>query len=353
MHAYPTIYIDEAGNTGSHVLDTNQPYFVLSAVHFTKEELKQIQKDIPFDKELHFVEMKRSHIGRQIIKKMLEHPLINESHISFEFINKQFCIYAQIVDMTIEPVFYYIYKEDLYKNRVNIILANCLYTLCRAHPNQEAVKDFLFSFENMIRTQTKENIENFYINVEILFRHSDAALAEILQHVKLSHIILEDILPEDKSYCLDTTVTSLFRMVDLWFKRLGEKLNIITDESKPIRDKMIVINNLSKINIEQQLVGYDTRKQIFPLPINSISMVDSKKNFGVQLADLIASSFAFAFGNATSKYERFQTELKKMLFDKQLKGLLIQPATADYLSQEVDNSNDSSPIDFIMQHLYK
>lgn len=60
--------------------------------------------------------MKKSIKGRLTIKKILQHSLMNEDHISFEFIDKQFCIYAQIVDMTIEPVFYFIYKEDLYKN---------------------------------------------------------------------------------------------------------------------------------------------------------------------------------------------------------------------------------------------
>lgn len=351
MNTYPNIYIDESGYTGSHVLDANQPYFVLSAVHFTEAELKRLQKDITFDKELHFVEMKRSKIGRQTIKQILEHPLINESHISFEFIDKQFCICAQIVDIIIEPVFYSIYKKNLYKNRGNIILANCLYTFCKAHKDQEAITDFLFSFENMIRTQTEEDIEDFYINVEILSLYSNEALTDILQHIKFSHAIIEEILPNDQVYCLDTTVTSLLRMVDHWFKKLGTKVNIITDDSKPIKAKLEMIKQLSELTVEQQYIGYDTRKQIFPLPINSISMVDSKANFGVQLADLIASSLAFTSGNATPKYIKFKNELQQMPFFK-LKGHTIQPATTEYLSQNVDDSNDSDPLDFIIQHLH-
>lgn len=77
MNTYPTIYIDEAGNTGSNVLNCNQPYFVLSAVHFTDAELVQLQKYIMYDKELHFVEMKKSIKGRNTIKLILQHS-INE-----------------------------------------------------------------------------------------------------------------------------------------------------------------------------------------------------------------------------------------------------------------------------------
>ena len=52
MDIYPTIFIDEAGNTGSDILNTDQPYFVLSAVHFNNKELQQIHIDIHYDKDL-------------------------------------------------------------------------------------------------------------------------------------------------------------------------------------------------------------------------------------------------------------------------------------------------------------
>lgn len=58
MKTYPKIYVDEAGSTGSNILDSVQPYFVLSAVHFSDNELNQIRKDITYDKEIHFVDMK-------------------------------------------------------------------------------------------------------------------------------------------------------------------------------------------------------------------------------------------------------------------------------------------------------
>ena len=76
-------------------------------------------------------------------------------------------------------------------------------------------------------------------------------------------------------------------------------------------------------------------------------MVDFNTNFGVQLADLIASSISFIWSDITDKYKIFQNELKTMSFFK-IKGYPIQPASADYLTQDVDDSNDSSPIDFIV-----
>ena len=141
-------------------------------------------------------------------------------------------------------------------------------------------------------------------------------------------------------------------MIEHWFKKLGMKVNIITDNSKQIAAGLEIIKQLSQLTCEQQNIGYDTRKHSFPLPVNSITMVDSATNFGVQLADLIASSISFIWSDSTNKYKDFQNELKTMPFFK-IKGYPIQPASADYLSQDVDDSNDSSPIDFIVQNLSK
>lgn len=128
------------------------------------------------------------------------------------------------------------------------------------------------------------------------------------------------------------------------------KVNIIADNSKQIAAGLEIITQLSQLTCKRQNIGYDTRKYSFPLPVNYITMVNSATNFGVQLADLIASSISFIWNDSTNKYKNFQNELKTMSFFK-IKGYPIQPASADYLSQDIDDSNDSSPIDFIVQNL--
>ena len=37
----PKVYFDEAGNTGSNITNQVQPYFVLSSVCYTDDELQQ------------------------------------------------------------------------------------------------------------------------------------------------------------------------------------------------------------------------------------------------------------------------------------------------------------------------
>lgn len=347
---HPQIYVDEAGNTGSNILNKDQKYFVLSAVSFTKEELDLIKNKINYSKELHFVKMKKSNEGRQIIKALLQHPLMDKNHITYEFVDKDFCTYAQITDMLIEPVVYYVIGEDLYKKKGNIITANLLYIFAEHHDFPEFVVDFKKAFEKMIRKQTPESITEFYETVNILeMQTENEEFIFLLSLIKKSYYILEDILIEDKKYSLDTTIASLLVLVEHWYKKFDQKVDVITDHSKQIQAKEELINKLINIK-EEKIVGYDTRKSIYPVPINTLTMVNSANNFGIQLADLVASAVAFRW-NETDKFKAFQDDIKDLPFFN-IPCYPIRPATAEELLQPVDDSKDSEPfLTFLLRNV--
>lgn len=346
---YPKVYIDEAGNTGSDINNPEQIYFVLASVHFSDVELAQIKQDINYSKELHFIYLKKSIEGRKVIKKFLTHDLMDENHLSYQFIDKGFCVYTQITDMLIEPVFHFMLGENLYKNRGNIIMANCLYTFAENYEDKTLLNLFKTSFVSMMRKQTKDSIEEFYGFVASMKEKTADGFENILSFIELSKNILEHVLIEDKAYCLDTTITSLGVLVNHWYNRLNQKLDIITDDSKQINTNKDLIRKLCEIK-EENIVGYDTRKNIFPLPINNLSMVASLDSFGVQLADMVASSVAFRWNKTTPKFEKFQDEIKVFDFFK-LPCYPLMPSTENDLLKVVDNSNDIDPIEYLIKNL--
>jgi hypothetical protein len=350
---YFTVFFDEAGNTGSNITNSDQPYFVLSSVCFTEDELAQIRKDIAFDDELHFVRIKNMWNGRGAIRRLLTNPLFDENHITFQIVDKTFATYAFMVDMLIEPFFKYRLNENLYKGRSNVILANCLYSFAENSSKGDAtikayVLDLKKGFEAMMREQTQESIESFYEIVNILCSMTTKGFQDILSWMLPSQDMLEIVLTEDKKYCLDITLSSLLVLTDHWHKKLNGKIDVVTDNSKQLYANRDLINQLIAID-GYQSVGYDTRKATFPPQIHNVSFVDSKANYGVQIADLVASMVAFAY-TGTKGLEKFQEEIKSSkLF--QIPCYPLMPATAEYLSQEVDTSNDSDPLDFIVEKL--
>ena len=201
-----------------------------------------------------------------------------------------------------------------------------------------------------MREQSNESIDAFYENVDILSELSDKYLCDILFHIRMSKDIIEHVLTEDRKYCLDLTTTSLVNLAWYWSNKLNSDIDIITDTSKPLKESLPIIKQLSSKDIPSTLVGYDTRKHQYPLRIHSISMKDSASDLGIQLADIVASSISFMYNDSHSKFEQFKKELRAIPFSK-LEGFPIQPASSEFLSQKVDNSNDSSPLDFIIKNL--
>ena len=98
----PKVYFDEAGNTGSNITNQVQPYFVLSSVCYTDDELQQIQKDVAYGNELHFMNIKSQWQGRDAIRRLLGHPLLDKNHVTFQIVDKTFATYAFMVDMLID-----------------------------------------------------------------------------------------------------------------------------------------------------------------------------------------------------------------------------------------------------------
>ena len=347
------VYFDEAGNTGSNITNSSQPFFVLSSVCFTDEELVQIKKDVAFEDELHFVKIKSRWDGRYAVRRLLAHPLFDENHVTYQIVDKTFATYAFMVDMLIEPFMKYRLGENLYKGRSNVIMANCLYTFAeKASERDDTIKayvqDLKVNFEKMMRQQTQESIEDFYETVNILHSISAEGFQDILSWMLPSQDMLDMVLTEDKKYCLDITLSSFLVLTDHWHKKLNSKIDIITDSSKQLSAKSDLINQLMAID-GYQSVGYDTRKTTFPPQINQISFVDSKTCYGVQIADLVASMVSFAY-TGSKGLEEFQQEIKESkIFN--ISCYPLMPASPDYLSQVVDTSNDSDPLDFIVEKL--
>ena len=347
--SYPKVYVDEAGNTGANICDEKQKYFVLSAVSFTDEELLRIKQDINYPKELHFVNMKRSVAGRTAIKNILSHPLIDENHISYQIIDKSFCIYAQMIDYIVEPVFHYILKQDIYKKRGNILLANVLYVFAKNHKNQKLVNQLKLAFVRMMRSQNSDSVRDFYDIVKALKDDTDTSdsFVDILSCIKMSSQILEEVLIEDKKYGLDTMLTSLISMINHWYEKFFQKLHIISDDSKQFIEQQRILYKLAAIP-EEKIVGYDTRKQKYPLPMYKFEMCSSQDSFGVQLADIIASAVAFRW-NASTRDQKFHQEIAQYPFFD-IPCYPIFPASVDKLTEVVDSSEDEDPFEFLAKH---
>lgn len=347
-----TIYFDEAGYTGSDLTNAYQPYFVVGSACFTDEEISQIETDLQLagKKELHFKELYKKSSGQNKILKVLMHPLVDDKHIKFGVADKRFCIYAQIVDTLVETLAFSI-GQNLYANRGNLILANCLYVFAINHPNQTIVKKFERAFVRMIRTQDDDSIEEFYAFTTILQSLPDTndSFKDALNMVLATKAITKDSFTNDPFY-LDNTLSIFTDLINVWYKDTGIIMNVKFDDSDPMKSRIDIITKLKDLKNKTQIVGPKEREHIYPLPVGEFELVDSNDYLGIQIADLIASAFNFIHLNKNPKHEEFRKKLATMPILSTASSTLF-PATAEFLEEAMRTPYEGSPIDDIASML--
>lgn len=348
------IYFDEAGYTGADLLNREQPYFCLASACYTDDELNKIKSDIGHvttNAELHFKKLHKSEKGRNLLKKIFTHPLVDKKHVVLGFADKRYCIYAQIVDKLIESYMFDM-GYNLYESKQSLLMTNCLYSFAVLHTNQQLVLAFEEAFVNMMRNPETAMIQIFYTKVRELLLDPNTCngLKDLLSLISCTISNISDAIMRENPFYMDNTLTIFVGLLQIWYKRENCIFDIKFDESKPIAQQQKLIEKLRDMDIPQTEVGYDERKHVYPLPMGNLELVKSEDYFGIQIADAIASAIIFILNNKNKKMEPFQCELQNLpLF--QTTDVTLTPSSLEFLTKETDASKDIDPVNFLCSHL--
>ncbi|GAA3555853.1 DUF3800 domain-containing protein [Snuella lapsa] len=306
-----TIYFDEAGNTGQDMLNQDQRVFVLASVNYNIEQQNEIKSDFDLDGELHFKNLKNSGAGRQKVLTFLNSKWINENHIFLSYTNKGFATCGYVVDLLVETVFYH-KGYDLYLQGRHIAYTNWLFYFGNFYWNKQLFKIFLESFVVMIRTKEQADINNFYTLANELYNQIEEKL--ILKPIIESKKHIDEVMTAIDKFSIDVTFSTFLVLSDKWSKFLKERIEVRFDQSKQLEHYNKYIEETLKLqeaDAKTIEIGFDNRTMTFPHQINSVKLVDSTDEFGVQCADLIASALAFAYNNEDGKFQKFSNQIKE------------------------------------------
>ncbi|MFK7799414.1 MAG: DUF3800 domain-containing protein [Aureispira sp.] len=345
----PIIAFDEAGNTGQNLLDISQPIFALGSVSFNNNELNELYNIFDVNStELHFKKLRKYSKSQKQLLAFCDHKLITFSKVKFSISDKRYAVFAQMVDLLIEPV---LHKEgiDIYKYGMNIGYTNTLYAMAENVWNKEIVQMVLKGFVRLVKTKSPQSAIDFYSSVELLNNSISDKDQALLTPIIASWEVISKILNTLFKYSIDLTYPSFSILCDWWYRELNQKFDILHDESKQIDywKEMIEFTTNSSF-MEEKEVGYDNRKMIYPLKINKLELVDSKLSKAVQLADLVASSVTYALKELKEqKKNSFVEELiKTRLF--QIKHHAIIPTKAVTPSGlGMEKGEGENPLDYL------
>lgn len=318
------IYIDESGNTGSNLLDLDQPVFVLSSISLSDKNASELLKiiDCKSTSEVHFINLIRKKSGQDSVINLLKNPLINTRNVKISIYHKKYMICGKIIDLLVEPMEY---KSgvDLYSNGANIDLSNILYYCIPAFCGELAFNEVLNSFVKMLFDKSDQNITKFYSELEFLRKNCfDKEMLSIIDLLMQTKIIINEALENIEKSSLDPAFPALFDICMHWGKEYSSGFHIYHDASIPLERQIDLLHKFRDAQHGQIPLGYDRKMLHLPLKYTNIEFIDSHTSAQLQVVDIISGAVRYwACGLINIKIEDyFLSELNKLNLDKYISG---------------------------------
>lgn len=296
------IYMDESGNTGSNLLDKQQPVFTTASCNFTDEEAVYLLERLGFSKadEVHFKRLRKTRSGQKAIIELLADDLICAERVKVHVINKEFMVLAKIIDILVE---HYLNKMDcdLYKDGHNIALSNMLWYCLPIFCDADQVRAMYASFVNMMRTKEDAAISLFY---DAVFRLKEASNNErfnkFIDLILVTRYTVHLAVASLDKFSIDPSIPSLFIHCAQWGEVYPDGFVVNHDDSNTLEQQQHMVTQFMVWSKNEIVAGYDRRKFILPLKSKKLDFVCSKKVKQIQIMDVLASALAYWAGKIIS-----------------------------------------------------
>jgi hypothetical protein len=342
------IYFDEAGNTGSDLMNREQTLYVLSSSIIQENKAKEIIENyFGKDKTLHFKKLKQSKANQKILINLLhDNETILKENIKSCYYDKKFLIVCQMLNYLFEPQ---VYDNgiDYYDNGMNIAHANMFYICSYSFCGTEKMDKVLKSFVDMIRT---------YKEINLFFRELEDAIELCLNNdFKMEFYTLlrtekeiSKYLVNVEKYILDPAIHALIGLIEQWLNKLNDYIDIVHDRSNSVNVTKKYLEILININTNPINIGYGEYKSTLPLKVNSFRFESSELSYSIQLCDLIASSIFF-INNDKEEIDKleFKEELIQIIKDWNTFGSVSPSMNVLPDPKRKKQKGDINPIDYI------
>ena len=310
------VYLDEAGFTGDHLLDLAQPMFVYAGVAMTEEQAAALHSEVTTCFQLRGNELKGSSLvkhkrGRQAVSWLLERSV---EHSLIVVSNKRYALAGKFYEYIFEPLLAH-QSAMLYAIGFHQFVAMVLY--CHFAAGDSNAESLLIDFETLVRTLDPQQVEAVVSHLD------DVGLTGPLGYLLTIALCQRDKIKkeieslrgmeDEPKWGLDLSTPSVHYLLAAWGERF-DALEVHCDRSKPIRSDL-----LSDISWFNQMI--DRRDKVYS-PVGKpespsmvynlagpIQLEDSHNSPGIQIADVIASSVAYALNNPDDELSEKWLEL--------------------------------------------
>ena len=289
------LYFDESGFTGANLVDPEQPWFVYVGVALEEEYAYAIRTEAYSRFRLQAPELKGAKLvkttkGRKAISWILETVC---QYARAVVADKRYALAGKFFDYMVEPIVSernaVFYEIDFHK-----FVATHLAIGSQVDRNHQ---DLLMVFSKMMRKLDPAELENVFCVWKKLNESSPIGqLYNFSAHHRArieSELITARSTGPMANWLLELTGTALYCLLCYWGETDGS-LNVYCDNAKPLVASTEFFDEFMGRSDKGyvQLSSAPPSSVIFNLN-KPISLVDSRRSYGIQLADVLASTLAF------------------------------------------------------------
>lgn len=298
MTTAQTIYFDESGFTGNNLLNLDQPAFVYAGIAIDPDDASRLHSEIISRFNIRSRELKGKYLvrtgkGREAISWLLAQcrdiACIAISNKNYALAGK---FYEYIFEPVLKPQNSLFYAVGFHK-----YIANLLYIMVQAR--RRRAENVLNNFETLMRTQDSRFLEPLFAprGLGVEFKEPlDLILTFGLCH---SEKIKEEIQSLSRidgvsRWALELTTTSLFWILSYWSERF-DSMEVYCDKSESLDTNRsafdAMVGREDKIYMK---LGSEPEHALTYNLAKPIELLDSQQSPGIQIADIISGSVAFA-----------------------------------------------------------
>lgn len=290
------IYFDESGFTGNNLLNPNQTFFSYASIAIDPDDAKKFVLDLIKKHSLNGEELKGCALIKHSKGRKAILELLNEfkGKIKVSVSNKKYALAAKFFEYIFEPCISE--KNSLfYSINFHKFISNMLYLeFCSMGAGAEEI---FVDFEKLMRKGNFEELKHLFsttINPNMSPMLVQICEFAYLQRDKVSEELQSLRGTGSEKWILDLTATCLNRMLAEWGQEF-EQMTAYCDHSKPLEHLGYFFEAMINRNDKLFVEFFGDRQPITFNLSENIHLVNSVSVPAIQLADVIAAAFSYAF----------------------------------------------------------
>lgn len=285
------IFCDESGNTGSDLLNKEQPVFSLASTCLDADVAARLIKPLlrRGQTEAKYSKLKGSVSGQNALIEFFMSAELSSSTAKAMLTDKHYYLITHLVDKLIEPPLYE-HGIDMYASDAHVRLTNVWYYAGKYVFPYGHWKKVLTAFEQALRCPSKGTFAIFDQVLTIAASKTPYEHRDVMTGLLMARGRLDEFIGVFRnSVTFDPAPDLLTALVHKWMAEYQGKFNLTHDKSKPLARNEKFFRALMS-DAPSRIIGYGDRQVEMPLRVSAFSFADSRDFAQLQVADIIAGA---------------------------------------------------------------